>query len=61
MDRVVRDSKRVFRSTPRTASMRRHDRLFADPSVKHVSRQYFFLSVMTRHISPLEKQTRALN
>lgn len=37
IDRVVRDAKRIFCNTPRTASMRRHDRLFADPNVKHVS------------------------
>jgi len=35
IDRVVRDAKRIVCNTPRTASMRRHDRLFADPNVKH--------------------------
>ena len=43
IDRVVRDAKRVFCNTPRTASMRRHDRLFADPSVKHVSQNHRLL------------------
>lgn len=40
IDRVVRDAKRISCNTPRTASMRRHDRLYADPSVKHVSQNY---------------------
>ena len=40
IDRVVRDAKRIFCNTPRTASMRRHDKLFADPSVKHVSQTF---------------------
>lgn len=40
IDRVVRDAKRIFCNTPRTASMRRHDRLFADPNVKHVSQSH---------------------
>ena len=40
IDRVVRDAKRIFCNTPRTASMRRHDRLFADPNVKHVSQNH---------------------
>ena len=43
IDRVVRDAKRVFCNTPRTASMRRHDKLFADPNVKHVSQNHHLL------------------
>lgn len=40
MERVVREAKKIFCNTPRSASMRRHDRQYADPKAKHVRQQY---------------------
>lgn len=40
MERVVREAKKIFCNTPRSASMRRHDRQNADPKAKHVRQQY---------------------
>ena len=50
IDRVVRDAKRIFCNTPRTASMRRHDRLFADPNVKHVSQNHLPLLQLEKFV-----------
>lgn len=51
MDRVVRDAKRVFCTTPRTASMRRHDRLFADPKAK-LEKEFIPLPQLKAEICP---------
>lgn len=40
MERVVREAKKIFCNTPRSASMRRHDRQYADPKAKQVRQQY---------------------
>lgn len=46
IDRVVRDAKRIFCNTPRTASMRRHDRMYNDPNVKHVRLEQFSIEYL---------------
>jgi len=51
MDRVVRDAKRIFCNTPRTASMRRHDRQFADPNTKH-EKEFIPLPQLKSEICP---------
>ncbi|XP_078369645.1 TBC domain-containing protein kinase-like protein isoform X2 [Oculina patagonica] len=51
IDRVVRDAKRIFCNTPRTASMRRHDRQFADPNVKH-EKEFIPLPQLKSEICP---------
>jgi len=51
MDRVVRDAKRVFCNTPRTASMRLHDRRFADPNTKH-EKEFIPLAQLKSEVCP---------
>lgn len=51
IDRVVRDAKRIFCNTPRTASMRRHDRMYYDPNVKH-EKEFIPLSQLKAEICP---------
>lgn len=51
MERVVREAKKIFCNTPRSASMRRHDRQNADPQAKH-EKEFIPLPQLKTEICP---------